>query len=170
VSKGGLSFPDHKARIRQALDVMWNGNDCSRDAEYYADDIVVHTQHEPEPMRGREALRDLHRLLHVAFPDYHATVEDMIQSGDEVAARWTVRGAHRGDYFGIPPTGRRVEVEEVVIFRFEGALVKEMWLMPNVLGSMQQLGIPSGPAPAPVRALFAAAERLRRLFGGTAGR
>jgi steroid delta-isomerase-like uncharacterized protein len=143
---------------------MWNGNDYSLAGQFYAADVVVHTQHEPEPLRGREAFRELHRLLHVAFPDFHITVEDMIRDGDEVAVRWTVRGTHRGDYFGIPPTGRPVEVEEVAIFRFEGVLAKELWLMPNLLGCMQQLGLPARPAPPALLALFGAAERVRRLF------
>jgi steroid delta-isomerase-like uncharacterized protein len=156
--------PDHKAQLRRALDVMWSGNDYSLADQFYAADVVVHTQHEPEPLRGREALRELHRLLHVAFPDFHVTVEDMVRDGDEVAIRWTVRGTHLGDYFGIPPTGRRVEVEEIAMFRFEGTLATELWLMPNLLGSMQQLGLPARPAPPALLALFGAAERLRRLF------
>lgn len=158
------SPPDHKAQLRRALDVMWSGNDYSSAHQFYAADVVVHTQHEPEPLRGREALRELHRLLHVAFPDFHITIEDMIRDGDEVAVRWTVRGTHRGDYFGIPPTGRPVEVEEVAIFRFEGELAKELWLMPNLLGAMEQLGVPSRPPPRVLLRVMGAAERIRGLF------
>lgn len=156
--------PDHKAQLRRGLEVMWNGNDYSLADQFYSADLVVHTLHDPEPLRGRDAFRELHRLLHVAFPDFHLTIEDMIRAGDEVAVRWTVRGTQRGDYFGFPPTSRRVEVEEIAMFRFEGALVAEVWLMPNLLGSLQQLGLPARPAPRPLLALFGAAERVRRLF------
>jgi predicted ester cyclase len=41
-----------------------------------------------------------------AFPDMHATVENVIAVGDKVASRWTMRGTHQGDFMGMPPTGK----------------------------------------------------------------
>lgn len=156
---------DHKATIRRGLEEIWNRNDYAASSRYYAPDLVVHAQHQAEPLRGREAFGELHRILHTAFPDMNITVEDMIRDGDEVGVRWTVRGTHRGEYFGIPATGRQVRVEELVILRFEGRLVKELRLMPNLLGVMQQLGLPAGPPPRAMLAIMGLVERLGGLLG-----
>lgn len=62
-----------------------------------------------------------------AFPDMHITVEDLISKGDKVAARLTMRGTHFGEFQGIAPTGKRVHVSPIDIFRVSDGEIVEHW-------------------------------------------
>jgi steroid delta-isomerase-like uncharacterized protein len=62
-----------------------------------------------------------------AFPDMRVTVEDLIAEGDKVTARVTMRGTHQGEFQGIAPTGKRVEVEAIDMFRINDGKIVEHW-------------------------------------------
>lgn len=70
------------------------------------------------------------------------TIEDIIAKDDRVWAVWTLRGTHTGPLFGIPATGRRVEVLETGLWRIEGDLVVEAWFFADELALIRQLGMP----------------------------
>lgn len=61
------------------------------------------------------------------FPDLSITVEDVMAEGDRVAARVTMRGTHRGEFQGIAPTGKRVEVKAIDMFRISEGKIVEHW-------------------------------------------
>ena len=64
----------------------------------------------------------------------------MIAEGDKVVGRNTVTGTHRGDYMGIPPTGKSITYNEIFIGRFAGGRIAETWGVVDVLSQMRQLG------------------------------
>ncbi len=67
-------------------------------------------------------------------------VDEMLSDGDFVITRWTGRGAHRGTFRGIAPTGREVTAMGLAIDRvIEGKRV-EGWALLDTLGLLQQLG------------------------------
>jgi predicted ester cyclase len=70
------------------------------------------------------------------------TIEDIIAKGDRVWAVWTMRGVHAGQLFGIPATGRTVEVIEVGLWRIADGLVAEAWFFGDELALLRQLGRP----------------------------
>lgn len=147
---------ENAATIRLGIEQMFNQGNLAMAETRFAEDIVLHSPAQDEPMRGRETLKDFIRKLRTAFPDLHMTVEDCIAHGDRVVTRCITRGTQRGDYFGTPPTNRRVAITEVQIYRIEDGQIVEMWLVFNVLGVLQQLGmIPAGGFPAPLLALLA---------------
>ncbi len=61
------------------------------------------------------------------FPDLTISIEDVMAEGDRVTARVTMRGTHRGKFQGIAPTGKRVEVRAIDMFRIEGGKIVEHW-------------------------------------------
>ena len=61
------------------------------------------------------------------FPDYRWQLEHLIVDGDTVAARLTGRGTHTGPFCGIAPTGRRITVQELVVYRFADGKVVQCW-------------------------------------------
>jgi steroid delta-isomerase-like uncharacterized protein len=98
----------------------------------------------PEPIRGPDGFRTFVTTLRTAFPDIVFTVERQIAEGDKVASRWTIQGTHRGEFLGVPASGRRVQDQGVDIFRIEGGRIAEVWVNENDFGLMQQIGgIPS---------------------------
>ena len=78
-----------------------------------------------------------------AFPDLAITVEGLVAEGDGVAARWTLRGTHRGAFLGIPPTGRRVAVAGTERYRLAGGQIVERWAAVDTAGLRRQLGAPA---------------------------
>jgi steroid delta-isomerase-like uncharacterized protein len=102
-------------------------------------DVVVHT---PVPVEatGADRLKQAMANLLRAFPDIHLTVEDVIAADDKVAGRNAFGGTHQGEYMGLPPTGKRFAIEEVVIFRFVDGRIVESWAVVDVFSQMQQLG------------------------------
>jgi hypothetical protein len=62
-----------------------------------------------------------------AIPNLKLTVEDAIESGDRVVVRWRAQGTHSGRITGIKPTGKRIDVTGINIYRFAGGRIVESW-------------------------------------------
>lgn len=76
--------------------------------EFLAPECVYHG---PEgAVEGIDALREMCRELHRAFPDLRFSVEALRVDGDEVEVQWSLRGTHEGPFRGVEPTGRTVEM------------------------------------------------------------
>jgi len=80
------------------------------------------------------------KFLRDAFPDRVDVIEDMVAEDDRVGLLWRLTGTHKGNLYGIPPTGRRVDVYEVGLFRLAGGQITEGWFMVDELGLLKQLG------------------------------
>ena len=93
---------------------------------------------------GREAIEKSFVDLFQAFADSKIGVEDIIidnEAGDRCVTVWTSHGTHRGLLFGMPPTGRRVEVSGAFVMKFEnGRIVSERRLY-DFVGMLVQLGV-----------------------------
>lgn len=81
-----------------------------------------------------------------AFPDITIEVEDVVSAGDRIAFRSVMRGTHRGEFVGIPPTGRQVTVGLVDIIRVENGRFAEQWGGPDMLDLVRQLGATVRPS------------------------
>jgi steroid delta-isomerase-like uncharacterized protein len=127
----------HKALVRQFVEEFWNRGELDAVGELMTGDAVIH-----EPVAGTaEDLKAVATMIRSAFPDWHSTVEEMLVEGDRVAERWTGRGTHRGEFQGIPPTGKSVAVPGVVFYRIAGGKIAEFRGQFDRLSLMQQLGV-----------------------------
>ena len=75
-----------------------------------------------------------------SFPDLHLTIEETVSDEDKVAARIRFRGTHRGEFMGIPPTGKQVSFSSMEMNRIVDGKIAEHWFIADMLGLMQQLG------------------------------
>lgn len=138
----------NKALVRREIEEVFNAGDLDACEEIYAPDYVGHEPTTPEGIKGVEGARRFAATYREAFPDFHATIEDMFSEGGLVATRFTVRGAHEGDLEGIPSTGNRIEVSGIAISRVEGGKVAEDWTNFDALGLTQQIGAVPAEQPA----------------------
>jgi steroid delta-isomerase-like uncharacterized protein len=113
--------------------------------ELISPDAVFHVLGRPEPMRGPAGYLDIIGMMRGGFPDIQWTLEEMIAEGDRVAARFTMRGTHRGTFFGVPPTGKQIAVQAMNFYRLSGGQFIEERGQPDMLGLLQQIG--AIPAP-----------------------
>jgi steroid delta-isomerase-like uncharacterized protein len=107
--------------------------------EIFDPDVVIRTPLQVKAT-GAQTIKEVFARLHRAFPDLHVAVEDLIEEGDKVVGRNTVTGTHRGEYMGLPPSGKTVTYSEIVIFRFVDGRVAETWAVVDVFSQMRQLG------------------------------
>ena len=138
-----MATEEPKALIRRWVE-LWNAGDAAAIAAFVAPDYVRHDPNAPE-VRGPEAERQLVAMYRAAFPDLHFTVEHLVAEGDLVVARYTVRGTHRGELLGIPPTGAQVTLAAMELYRLADGKIAEQWVAMDALGLLQQLG--ALPAP-----------------------
>jgi predicted SnoaL-like aldol condensation-catalyzing enzyme len=89
--------------------------------ELLAPAYVSHAPGDPELSRGPEDIKEVVRAYHSAFPDINFAVEKQIAEGDMVVTCWTAGGTHRGEFMGVPPSGRRIEVSGMSMDRISGA-------------------------------------------------
>ncbi len=82
-------------------------------------------------------------VYRTAFPDAEIAVEDTIAEADKVVIRWSGYATHKGPFLDVPPTGKRVTLEGITIFRVEKGRVAEQWGELNLFGILRQLGASS---------------------------
>ena len=93
-----------------------------------------------------EAIKEFAAGIREAFPDTQVTIEDQIAEGDKEVTRYSSRGTHQGELWGILATGRKVEVRSVSTNCIEGGKIVEHWTSADRLGMMQQLGVIEQPS------------------------
>ncbi len=91
--------------------------------------------------RVARRVKRLFAEFRTAFPDWHEEVVQLVAEGDTVAGRFRCSGTHLGEFLGNPPTGKRMEVEEVFFMRVENGKFEEFWGLEDSLGRMRQLGL-----------------------------
>ena len=142
-----MSAEQNKAIVSRWVAGGWNAGDLSLVDEFYAD-YTLHSPGMPD-VQGTEAFKAFVTMYRTAFPDIHFTLEETVAEGDKVAWRATTRGTHGGDLMGIPPTGKPVVVSSSIVSRFENGKWAEDWVLIDMLGMLQQLGvIPAPEQPA----------------------
>ncbi len=138
-AKGRPAAPEKNAAVVQRFYKGMNAHDPSA-ASLFAEDVVHHNPLPGSPP-GRAGNERTMRVLFAAFPDWSVQVEDVVAEGDKVVVRTVQRGTHEGQFFGVPPTGRRVEFSSIAVYRLEGGLIVEEWIETDRLGLLAQLGI-----------------------------
>ena len=130
---------DHAATMRRLYDLI-NVGDVDGFDEVLAADFVEHEQ-TPGLAPTRDGVKEFFRMYLAAFPDLRFDPEDVLSSGDKVVARTKATGTHEGEFMGMPPTGKRVDVQLIDIVRFgDDGLAHEHWGVFDALAMMQQLG------------------------------
>jgi len=138
-----MSVEENKA-LSSRFAEAWDKKDMAVMDELLATNFV-HRPGPPGAAPDREGFKQFTSMLYTAFPDIRFTVEDVVAEGDKVATRATCRGTHKGEYMGIPPTGKQVTWTMIFIRRFEGGKIAEQWTEADMLGLMQQMGVVPSP-------------------------
>ena len=137
-----------KIAERIPLEVLNNGKFELVD-ELYAIDFVEHTP-QPGVAPSRAGFKQTAIALKTAFPDLHYVIEDAIESGDRIVHRLTASGTMKGDFMGMPATGKRATWTEIHVGRVANGRVAEHWGLVDQLGMLVQLGIVPAPGRVPV--------------------
>src|SRR6476646_11160137 len=131
---------ENKAVIRNFVEEVLNQGRLER-----VDDFVILDFVELDPLpgqqQGREGLKQVIGAFRAAFPDIHWVIEEMIGEGEKVFSRFTWHGTHRGEFFGVPATGKQIKVKGMVVDRVVAGKMVESRILMDGLGMMKQFGV-----------------------------
>jgi steroid delta-isomerase-like uncharacterized protein len=107
--------------------------------ELISPDAIFHVPGSSEPMRGPAGYLSIIGMMRGGFPDIQWTLEEMVAEADKVAARFTMRGTHKGKFFDVPPTGKTIAAQAMNIYRLSDGQFVEEHGQPDMLGLLQQI-------------------------------
>jgi predicted ester cyclase len=122
-----VSAEENRAMLRRLVDAHNTGNMDVFD-ELFAPELAGQAKQEFAAFRS-------------AFPDWREEIVDVVAEEDTVVGRFKCSGTHRGEMWGIAPTGRRMEVDEVYFLRVQDGKFVEFWGLEDNLTRMRQLGL-----------------------------
>jgi steroid delta-isomerase-like uncharacterized protein len=130
------------AQVLKRETEAWNAHDADGVAACYAEDAKLFDVGQPEPLRGRAAIRGSVAGYLAAFSDFHADVREPIVSGNRAAQEWKVTGTNDGELMGIAPTGKSATTYGCGTTEFgEDGLIHRAGNYWNAAALMQQLGV-----------------------------
>ena len=141
-----MAAEQNKALIVQFVEELFNRGNMGIVGEIFAPDFIEREQLPPGIPNGREGVKVLTTMLRSAFPDFKATIDDILAEGDKVVIRMTWSGTQKGEFMGVPATDKRVSFGVIDIIRITNGKLVEHWGQMDSMSLMQQLGA----IPAPV--------------------
>tara|TARA_B100000900_G_scaffold123700_1_gene104339 strand:- start:3023 stop:3547 length:525 start_codon:yes stop_codon:yes gene_type:complete len=90
---------------------------------------------------GLENFKNYYNNYLTGFSDAEFTIIDAFGQGDKIVKHWNFKGTHDGDFFGVPATGKRVDVSGVTLVKMKaGKIAAEQDFM-DLLNFYTQLGL-----------------------------
>ena len=134
-----MSIEQTKAIARRWMDEVWqNASEAAID-ELLADNFVFNYP-SPGANSDREGYKQTVKWPRTSLADIQFTTEDMVAEDDKVAVQWKGAGTHRGEFFGVAPTGKRVTIAGISIIQIvDGKIIREVGYM-DTLDVLQQIG------------------------------
>lgn len=138
-----MSTEQNKAIVRRYREIHNKGTLDKLD-EVVAKDLIQHSGLPGMPP-GIEGGKMAHNFFIQAFPDTQVTTDDLIADGDKVVERYTARGTHKGEFMGMPATGKQYQISGYATYRIANGKIVEHWGLDDGTALMTQLG--AMPAP-----------------------
>lgn len=132
----------NKRLVRRLNDEVFNKGNLDRIDEFYSPGFVLHFLPGGSEWRGIESFREHEKRHREAFPDWREDIRHIVAEGDLVVIHIISNGTNEGSWLGNPPTGRRIQINEMSILRIEDDKIAEQWLLPDMFSIQQQLAPP----------------------------
>jgi predicted ester cyclase len=114
---------ENEALVRRYVEEVYDQCKLEVVDELFASDFTLHDPDLPGGARGAEGRK---RIVDM-FPDLQVSLDDELSSGEKVITRWTARGTHQGELMSIAPTGNRINVTTLSIWRVQDGKISEAW-------------------------------------------
>jgi steroid delta-isomerase-like uncharacterized protein len=126
--------------VARYVEEVWNQRKVQFVDELLTPDHVRRDSVLTDAVVGRKAVKAQVLALKAAFPDFHFDVWIIpSESGEFVTRRWTMTGAHLGEWLDVPATGISVTSTGMAISRIENGLIAEEWVQRDDLGLLRQI-------------------------------
>jgi steroid delta-isomerase-like uncharacterized protein len=135
-----MATPAENLEVVHRWQSLVNSGDIDAAVGCLADDFAGYFTGMAEPVRGPEGFKQMYMyFIKPSFPDQHITIEEELAVGDRVGVQVSWTATHQGDFLGIPPTGKTINVAGTGIFRVADGKIAEEWMQEDFLGIYQQL-------------------------------
>ena len=131
---------ENSALIRRWFDEVWNKGRMEAIDEMASPDVIGHGQAQHDTDIGLQEFRNFAAGLRAAFPDMKVVIDQTIEQGDKVVARWTSTMTHQGEFLGFAATGKKATVTGTSIQRISNGKIVEGWDNWDQLGLLVQIG------------------------------
>ena len=126
---------DHADTMRDLYTAL-NAGDLDGFGAMLADDFVEHEE-TPRLAPTKASVLEFFRMYRAAFPDLQMEPQDVLASGDKAVARVRATGTHQGEFMGMAPSGKNVDVQLIDIIRFDDdGLAREHWGVVDLMTMM----------------------------------
>ena len=127
--------------IRDYFNEVWNKGNLDILDELLSIDYLNHSSSIPDTPPGPVGLKPIVTTMRIAFPDLHYSIQDLIITETRIVARVKMTGTHTGDFFGIPPTNKKISVDQINIEYIKDGRISEHWRITDENTMMSQLGL-----------------------------
>lgn len=131
-----------KATIRRLIEDVFNRGHLQLADELLHPDYAYRSP--VESMNGPAEFKAFVAAFRSAFPDLRLHIKDLLQEGEATCLSFSMTGTHRGDFFGVPATGKAVALNGMVMSRFKDGRIHQEWELLDNLSLFQQLGLAQG--------------------------
>lgn len=135
-----MTSEENKKFMTYFIEEVINNKNLNAANDLVAENFIEHLPF-PGQEPGREGLKFTLQSMFTGFPDMNWTVQEQIAEGEKVVTRFSWTGTHKGNFMGVPPTDKTVEVWGVVIDVVRNGLFTESRIIMDTIGLLQQLGV-----------------------------
>lgn len=133
------SIAQNKAIVQRFYTEVWNQGNLDVLPELVHPHVISHERNAPDGL-GLEHERRIASAFRTAFPDCHFAIEDLVAEGGKVVAHLTIQATFAGPWYDLAPTGQRLTITGMILYRFAEDKIIESWSNWDELGLRQQLG------------------------------
>jgi steroid delta-isomerase-like uncharacterized protein len=130
---------DNKAFMDKFVQFI-NTADANLGKELISPDAIFHVPGRPEPLKGLEGYMTIIGMMRSGFSNIQWTINDLVLGENKVAALFTMTGTHDGTFFGVPPTGKSINVKAINIYHLSDGKIVTEYGQPDLMELMMQIG------------------------------
>jgi steroid delta-isomerase-like uncharacterized protein len=134
-------MPEDIKRIVDSVIQLWNTGNPDVAKQLYSDDAQRFDPNQPEPGRGSQEIARYVAEVRTGYPDFKLEINDKVFEDNRLVTHWTCTGTHKGEFQGIPATGKRINISGLALARIENGKVAEEHVYFDRLAMLEQLGI-----------------------------
>jgi predicted ester cyclase len=129
-----MSLSNEKNVIKSFIEEVFNQHDISAAEKYFP-------KENPSIGMGSEGFKQSLNALFTAFPDIHANIEHMVAENDAVVVFLNFTGTHKGEFQGMPPTNKKINIRSADLYKMEDEIIVGHWDIVDQLNLLQQTGV-----------------------------
>jgi steroid delta-isomerase-like uncharacterized protein len=143
MAEGKRASDRNKELLQKFYDEVVNGGNVDLIDEMLSDDFEEHEDF-PGIGPGRDGVKQFFTMFRGAFPDVTMTPDHIVAEGDIAVGNVRMRGTHQGEFMGVPPTGKQIDVRAIDVVQFRDRIATAHWGVTDAMTMMQQLGAMPG--------------------------